>query len=197
MLAIEAARELPRRRGWRSCAVCRTGTINAKAAPREPSGHSGRLGSCSFLLGLGATRSLPLAISSRGMPERRSLRILIAEDDQAVARLYAEYARNRGHQVLIARDGAETLVTAATAMPDMIWLDVSMPKLDGRDVCQQLKANTKTKSIPILVVSALGGDQNVRDLFVELGAWDVLEKPVDLRIAFNKIERMAERAGLP
>ncbi len=121
------------------------------------------------------------------------LRILVAEDDPAVARLYGAYAQTRGHVVLFARDGAETLVTAAAELPDMIFLDVAMPKLDGRDVLKQLKASPKTARIPVLVVSAFGGDQNLRDLLLELGAADVLEKPVDLAIAFNKAERVARR----
>jgi len=121
------------------------------------------------------------------------LRILVAEDDPSVARLYAAYAQSRGHQVLVAKDGAETLVTAASELPDLVFLDVGMPKLDGRDVLKQLKANPKTRPIPVLVVTAFGGDQNLRDLLLELGAFDVLEKPVDLQIAFNKAERFALR----
>ncbi len=121
---------------------------------------------------------------------RSSLRILVAEDDAAVVRLYSAYAQSRGHTVLVARDGAETLVTAAAEVPDVILLDIAMPKLDGRDVLKQLKSNARTAAIPILVVSAYGGDQNLRDLLLELGAWDVMEKPVDLQIAFNKAERL-------
>jgi two-component system, cell cycle response regulator DivK len=118
------------------------------------------------------------------------MRILVAEDDPAVARLYAAYAESRGHAVLVARDGAETLVLAASEGPDLILLDVSMPKLDGRDALQQLKATRRTAGIPVLVVSAFGGDQQLRDLLLELGAGDVMEKPLDLEIAFNKAERM-------
>jgi DNA-binding response OmpR family regulator len=129
------------------------------------------------------------------MPVPRRLRILIAEDDEAVANLYRTFAERRGHEVLLARDGAEALVTIAAEMPDIVILDVAMPKLDGRDVCRQLKHNPKTAGIPILVVSALGGDQNMRSVMLELGAWDVVEKPVDLQICFNKAERLAERAA--
>jgi CheY-like chemotaxis protein len=124
------------------------------------------------------------------MPADAPLRILVAEDDAAVARLYTAYAQNRGHAVLLARDGAETLVVAAGELPDLILLDVAMPKLDGRDVLRQLKANPRTAAIPVLVVSAFGSDQNMRDQLVDLGADDVLEKPVDLQIAFNKAERL-------
>jgi CheY-like chemotaxis protein len=126
----------------------------------------------------------------RVSPEAPSLRILVAEDDPAVARLYAAYAQSRGHQVTVARDGAETLVVAGAERPDLVMLDISMPKVDGRDVLRQLKANPRTASIPVLVMTAYGGDQNLRDLLLELGALDVLEKPVDLQIAFNKAERM-------
>lgn len=119
------------------------------------------------------------------------LRILVAEDDAALARLYMAHAAARGHQVLLAKDGPEALVIAAAELPDLVLLDVAMPKLDGRDVLKQLKANPKTARIPILVITAFGGDQNLRDLLLELGASDVLEKPLDLQIAFNKAERVA------
>ena len=128
-------------------------------------------------------------------PPPAPLRILVAEDDQGVARLYAAYAQSRGHEVIVARDGPETLVAAVTELPDLVMLDIGMPKLDGRDVLRQLKANPRTAQIPVLVVTALGGDQNLRDLLVELGAVDVLEKPVDLAIAFNKAERAVGRAA--
>jgi CheY-like chemotaxis protein len=121
------------------------------------------------------------------------IRILVAEDDASLARLYASYAQSRGHEAAIARDGAEALVAAATELPDLILLDVAMPKLDGRDVLRQLKNNPKTAKIPIVVITALGGDQNMRDLLLELGAWDVLEKPVDLQLAFDKAERLLAR----
>ena len=126
----------------------------------------------------------------RGVTSPAPLRILVAEDDPAVAKLYVAYAQSRGHEVLLARDGAETLVAAVTELPDLVWLDIMMPKLDGRDVLKQLKANPRTADIPVLVVSAFGGDQNMRDVLVELGAWDVMEKPVDLQIAFDKAERL-------
>jgi DNA-binding response OmpR family regulator len=121
------------------------------------------------------------------------LRILIAEDDEAVLMLYSRYAQKRGHAVLLARDGAEALVVAATEVPDIVLLDVAMPKLDGRDVLRQLKASARTKGIPVLVITASGGEQSMRTLLAELGAADVLEKPVDLPIAFAKAERIAAR----
>jgi CheY-like chemotaxis protein len=130
-------------------------------------------------------------------PEVSPLRILVAEDDPAVAKLYVAYAQSRGHQVTVARDGAETLVAVAADRPDLVMLDVGMPKLDGRDVLRQLKSDPRTAGIPVLVVTAFGGDQNLRDLLLELGAEDVLEKPVDLPIAFAKAERSVRAVKRP
>lgn len=126
---------------------------------------------------------------------QRKLRILIAEDDPSVLLLYSRYATKRGHTVLAAHDGAEALVVAAAELPDLIMLDVAMPKLDGRDVLRELKASERTREIPVLVVTASGGEQPLRTLLSELGADDVLEKPVDLPIAFAKAERIAGRRG--
>jgi CheY-like chemotaxis protein len=122
------------------------------------------------------------------------LRILVAEDDAAVARLFAAYAQGRGHAVTVARNGRQTLLAASgPQLPDLILLDVAMPELDGRDVLRLLKADPRTAAIPVLVVSAFGADQNLRDQLVDLGAADVLEKPVDLQLAFDKVERLAAR----
>jgi CheY-like chemotaxis protein len=127
-----------------------------------------------------------------------ALRILICEDEPAVAKLYAAYAESRGHQVAVARDGAEALMAAASRHPDVLLLDIAMPKIDGRDVLRQLKADPRTAGIPVLVITGSGDDQNLRDLLVELGAVDVLEKPVDLSIAFAKAERaVRERTPAP
>jgi CheY-like chemotaxis protein len=122
----------------------------------------------------------------------RALRILIADDDPSMARHYRTYALRRGHEVLLAGDGAEALHLASSEHPDVVLLDVIMPKLDGRDVLRQLKSSPATASIPVVALSGLGGDQNLRDQLVDLGAEDVLEKPLDLDVAFAKLERVAE-----
>ena len=120
-------------------------------------------------------------------------RLLIAEDDAGASRLYQTYAQRRGHEVLVARNGAETLLLAATERPDVMLLDVAMPMLDGRDVLRQLKANARTAAIPVMVVSAMVTDQNLRGQLVDLGADEVFEKPVDLAATFARAERLAER----
>lgn len=124
------------------------------------------------------------------------LHILVADDDAALARVYAAFGESRGHYVRVARDGLETVLAAATEPFDLILLDVGMPRVDGRDALAALKANALTREIPVVVVSGDGGDQALRDLLLDLGAADVLEKPLDLALAFNRLERtVGDTAG--
>ena len=92
----------------------------------------------------------------------RAYRVLIADDDAAASRLYQTYAQRRGHEVLLARNGAETLLVAAAESPDVILLDVAMPMLDGCDVLRELKVNARTAAVPVIVVSAMVVDENLR-----------------------------------
>jgi CheY-like chemotaxis protein len=110
-----------------------------------------------------------------------------------VARHYRTFALRRGHQVVLARDGAEALAAAIAERPDVVLLDVIMPRMDGRDVLRRLKATPGTAKIPVVALSGLGGDQALRGQLVDLGAEDVLEKPIDLEVAFAKVERVAAR----
>jgi CheY-like chemotaxis protein len=119
--------------------------------------------------------------------------ILVIDDDANARALLRLLLEQHGYSVLLAPDGEVGLSLAEMQRPDVILLDVAMPRLDGRDALRALKDSPSTRGIPVLVVSALGGDQTMRDLLLELGAWDVLEKPVDLQMAFNKAERLVQR----
>lgn len=120
-------------------------------------------------------------------------RFLIADDDAGALRLCQTYAERRGHDVLLAHSGAKTLLLAAAERPDVILPDVAMPMLDGRDVLRELKANATTAAIAVMVVSAMVADENLHGQLVDLGAHDVIEKPIDLAVTFSRAERLAER----
>jgi len=97
---------------------------------------------------------------------------------------------------LVGESGCGKSMTALSIMrllPEAGAVVGGAVELDGRDVLRRLKADPRTAVIPVLVVSAFGADQNMRDQLVELGAADVLEKPVDLKLAFDKVERLAGR----
>ncbi|MBX3443699.1 MAG: response regulator [Planctomyces sp.] len=104
-------------------------------------------------------------------------RILIADDNQQNRELLEAYLADEGHEILMAVDGRQTLDVAHERQPDLVLLDIMMPKLSGYEVCQQLKADAHTRSIPVLMVTALR-DMGDIEKAVAAGADDFLSKPV-------------------
>jgi len=89
-------------------------------------------------------------------------RILLAEDDRILRKAGEIVLRKSGYQVIVAVDGEEALAKARSERPDLILLDVMMPKLDGFDVLAQLKADPATRDIPVIMLSNLGDDAAVQ-----------------------------------
>ncbi len=105
-------------------------------------------------------------------------RILVVDDEDRNRRLMEALISPLGHEVILASDGEEGLAKAVSESPDLILLDVMMPKLNGFEVAQRLKEDWQTKTIPIVIVTALREvEDRVRAL--EAGADDFLSKPVD------------------
>lgn len=104
-------------------------------------------------------------------------RVLIADDNQQNRELLEAYLANEGHEILMAHDGRETLDIARAQQPDLILLDIMMPKLSGYEVCQQIKQDPRTKDISVLVVTALKEIGDIEKA-VAAGADDFLTKPV-------------------
>ena len=103
-------------------------------------------------------------------------RILVIDDDQAIAELVKVNLELLGHQVTTAHDGIKGLALAQQNKPDMVVLDVMMPDLDGFTVCQRLRQNPATHTIPILMLTALGMTKDKVTGF-DSGADDYLVKP--------------------
>src|SRR5262245_36607836 len=88
-------------------------------------------------------------------PPLRGSRILIADDNQQNCELLDAYLADEEYQIAMAHDGQQTLDRVADWRPDLILLDIMMPKLSGYEVCQRLKKSEETGKIPILMVTAL------------------------------------------
>lgn len=101
--------------------------------------------------------------------------ILIVEDDAELANLFQVRLSQEGYKVEIASDGEKALATAVKIMPDLIVLDVMMPQISGFDVLDILKNTEKTKSIKIVLLTALSQVKN-KEHAIELGAEDYLVK---------------------
>ena len=108
----------------------------------------------------------------------RPSRILIADDNQQNCELLEAYLADEDYDIAFAYDGRQTLERVAERTPDLILLDIMMPKLSGYEVCQQLKANPATKDIPVLMVTALNEAGDIEKA-VAAGCDDFLSKPVN------------------
>lgn len=105
-------------------------------------------------------------------------KILIADDNQQNCELLDAYLAEEGHEIAMAYDGQQALDQVAAFQPDLILLDIMMPKLSGYEVCQRLKRERPTSDIPILMVTALNELGDIEKA-VEAGADDFLTKPVN------------------
>lgn len=96
-------------------------------------------------------------------------RILLAEDDRFLRKAAEATLRGHGFTVIVATDGEEAVRLARAERPDLILLDLIMPKLQGFEVLRTLKADGATAAIPIIVLSNLGQDRDIQQA-MELGA---------------------------
>jgi adenylate cyclase len=105
-------------------------------------------------------------------------RVLIADDNAANLRILRTRLTADGYEVVTAADGAEALTVAHEAKPDLILLDIMMPKIDGIEVCRTLKKQQNPSFIPIILVTAMADAKDVV-AGLEAGADEYLTKPVD------------------
>lgn len=122
-------------------------------------------------------------------------KILIIDDDEDIVEAMRLVAEKRGHKVDTAADGNEGLVKARANKPDVIILDVMMPGLDGFEVARELKGNTETRNISILMLTAIK-DKTGFDFQAEtsdpnwLPVDDYCNKPLDYEILLEKIDQL-------
>lgn len=116
-------------------------------------------------------------------------KILIVEDEPAIAENLQALLSAKGYQVLLASDGSEGINLARKESPNLILLDVMLPKMGGFDVCRMLKGDPATKAIRIIMVTGLGRMGDVETAFRN-GADDYIIKPFDSARLFKKIEKV-------
>ena len=116
-------------------------------------------------------------------------KILIADDNQANCELLEAYLASVDCEVQVAVDGQDALDKVAQFEPDLILLDVMMPKLSGFEVCETLKENPATRRIMVLMVTALNERGDI-ERAVQAGTDDFLSKPVNQVELIKRVENM-------
>jgi CheY-like chemotaxis protein len=121
------------------------------------------------------------------------LKLLLVDDAENVRRMYEEYLQGKGVRVVTATDGVAALDAIGYETPDVIVLDLDMPKMTGWDVIRHLKKEPWTRRIPIIVLSGL----DERDSAMEAGADTFIAKPALPSALFDEVRRLTGRAGEP
>jgi DNA-binding response OmpR family regulator len=118
------------------------------------------------------------------------LKILTIDDDPAITDLISLLLRSYGLDVIVANDGEHGLEVARTEHPDLIMLDLTMPGMDGWQICKTIRAESK---VPIIVLSALD-DPSVVSTVLDAGADDYMVKPVPSSVLIAHINNLTRRA---
>src|SRR6266545_2275636 len=128
--------------------------------------------------------------AARFMSERPV--VLIADDDENVAALMRTFLRPLDCEILVATDGEEALTVAQARLPDLVLLDVLMPKRSGWEVCQALKGVQRTAHIPVILMTGRG-DVKDRLTGLQVGADDYLVKPFNRDEVVKRIQALLGR----
>ena len=122
-----------------------------------------------------------------------SKNILVVEDDLDIRELISFNLQNEGHQVFEAKDGEAGIDKAREKLPDLILLDLMLPGIQGLDVCRIIKSDQETKETPIIMVTALGQEEDIVK-GLETGADDYITKPFSIKVLLARVNAVLKRS---
>ena len=117
------------------------------------------------------------------------MKVLIVDDNKQIISILEAYAKKEGYQTVIAVDGQEALDVFQRERPDIILLDVMMPKIDGFEVCRVIR---KTSNVPIIMITARGEDFE-KIMGLEIGADDYIVKPFSIKELLVRVAALLRR----
>lgn len=126
------------------------------------------------------------------MEDHRDHKILVVDDSTTNVVLLEAILDEKGYQIETALNAKEAYVIIENESPDLILLDLLMPKISGFDFLQEIRKNEKTKNTPVIVVSALTDEENVEKI-MKMGAIDFVKKPIDLQYLVERVESVLEK----
>lgn len=116
-------------------------------------------------------------------------RILVVEDEQMIANLINRILNNKGYEVTVTNNGAEALRLVEEVHPHLVVLDISLPGMDGYQICRHLRSNAATAALPVIMVTAMARPSDQRQGFAT-GADDYLTKPFAPADLVSRIESL-------
>ena len=119
-------------------------------------------------------------------------KILVADDNPNLVKIMKYNLEKAGYGVLEARNGQEALDMAKAQKPDIILLDLMLPKMNGFEVCRMLKFDERYKKIPIIMVTARTSESDM-NTGKEVGADEYMVKPIDFKVLTENIDKLVNR----
>jgi len=126
------------------------------------------------------------------MDENRDYKILVVDDSTTNVVLLEAILDEKGYKIETALNAKEAYSIIEKDTPDLILLDLLMPKISGFDFLEEIRKNEKTAHTPVIVVSALTDEENVEKI-LKMGAVDFIKKPIDLQYLVERVEAVLEK----
>ncbi len=121
--------------------------------------------------------------------------VLVVDDDEDSRAVVAEYLAFRGYRVITAENGLEGVAQATGLLPALVLMDLAMPVLDGWEATRRLKSDPRTRTIPVIALTAFGNESELAQRALEAGCQAVLTKPVAPRDLDAELRRRLESGG--
>jgi len=122
-------------------------------------------------------------------------KLLIIEDERPLAEVLSYNLRREGYEVLVAHDGQEGLRQAELKAPDLVILDLMLPVIEGLEVCRRLRADPRTRRIPILVLTAKA-EETDQVVGFSMGADDYVTKPFSVKVVVERVKALLRRSEI-
>ncbi|MCI0642332.1 MAG: response regulator transcription factor [Gemmataceae bacterium] len=119
-------------------------------------------------------------------------RVLIIEDERDMTSVLSYNLQREGYEVVVAYDGQEGLRKAQMQIPDLILLDLMLPKMDGLEVCRELRGGERTRTVPILMLTAKA-EETDQVVGFTMGADDYVTKPFNVKVLMQRIKALLRR----
>lgn len=127
------------------------------------------------------------------MEEKRNYKILVVDDSTTNVVLLEAILDEKGYQIETALNANEAYAIIERESPDLILLDLLMPKISGFEFLEEIRKNEKTIHTPVIVVSALTDEENIEKI-LQMGAIDFVKKPIDLQYLVERVEKVLHKA---